>query len=433
MSQMLVALSGGADSVALLLYLLENGEQPAAAHCNFHLRGEESMRDERFVRQFCEARGVKLHVAHFDTAKEAAATGESIEMAARRLRYEWFARLCQEEGYAAVAVAHHMEDNAETLLLNLVRGTGLRGLCGMATDAVNGVNGQVRIVRPLLSWSKGEILAFLEKHGQDYVTDSTNADTRYRRNFLRHRLLPLLETLNPQAVRTLHETAQRLREAEAVYEEGLRACDIRCASSLPGSWRADVERLRALPFARTLLHEWLAPLGFTAAQAESALTMKQGALLQSETHTLTLHRGFIEVAPTPKPLPQTPLPLDGTPITLPDGSQLTAVVMPREQLSAIPRGKNEVALNAAACGEAMFLRSVTEADRFRPFGMKGTKLVSDYLTDVHTSRIGKLADVVLTNGTDIAWLVGERIDARFALNENTTHIVLLMRTVPQNS
>ncbi len=427
MSQTLVALSGGADSVALLLYLLENGQRPAAAHCNFHLRGEESYRDERFVRQLCEQRGVKLHVAHFATEDEAAAQGESIEMAARRLRYEWFARLCREEGYAAVAVAHHMEDNAETLLLNLVRGTGLRGLCGMTSDAPDGISGEVRIVRPLLSWTKQQILAFLKRRNQPYVTDSTNADTHYRRNFLRHRLLPLLETINPQAVRTLHETAQRLREAEAIYELGLKASDIRCPSSLPGSWKVDVERLRSLPFARTLLHEWLAPLGFSAAQEESALTLKQGAVLQSESHTLTLVRGFLEVAPTPVGLPLTPLHLDGTPICLPDGTTLTAVAMARGELSAIPREKDTVALAVDSPSVPLFVRSVAAADRFRPFGMKGTKLVSDYLTDVHASRIGKLAATVLTASDDIAWLVGERIDARFAVTDATRRIVLVTR------
>ncbi len=430
MSQPLVALSGGADSVALLLHLQELGFEPAAAHCNFHLRGEESQRDERFVRQLCKERGVHLHVAQFDTAAEAAATGESIEMCARRLRYEWFAQLCQTEGYAAVAVAHHMEDNAETLLLNLVRGTGLRGLCGMATASTDGVCGKVRVVRPLLSWTKAEILAYLEENGQTYVTDSTNDDIHYRRNFIRHRLLPLLETLNPQAVRSLHETALRLREADAIYKVGLAAVDIRKTSALPGGWTADIEALTALPYARTLLHEWLSPLGFSATQVESALNMKPGALLQSKTHTLTLHRHALELAPTPKPLPPTALALDGTPLELPDGTTLTAVLMDRDALTAIPREANTVALSADALCGTLTIRSVLEADRFKPFGMRGTKLVSDYLTDAHISRIGKLSALAVTDRSGIVWLVGHRIDARCAVTDTTRRVVLLKRQLP---
>lgn len=427
MSQPLVALSGGADSVALLLHLKELGLEPAAAHCNFHLRGEESQRDELFVRQLCQKHRVHLHVAQFDTAAEAAATGESIEMCARRLRYEWFAKLCQEEGYAAVAVAHHMEDNAETLLLNLVRGTGLHGLCGMAIATTDGVCGKVRVARPLLSWTKPEILAYLKEYGQTYVTDSTNDDIHYRRNFIRHRLIPLLETLNPQAVRSLHETALRLREADAIYKVGLAAADIRKPSALPGGWTVDVEALSELPYARTLLHEWLAPLGFTTAQVESALTMKPGALLQSRTHTLTLHRHTLELAPTPKPLAPTVLSLDGTPLVLPDDTTLTALLMDRTALAAIPREANTAALSADAICGMLSIRSVFEADRFKPFGMHGTKLVSDYLTDAHVSRIGKLSSLAVVDESGIAWLVGHRVDARFAVTDTTRRVVLLTR------
>lgn len=433
MPQALVALSGGADSVALLLHLLELGLDIAAAHCNFHLRGEESLRDERFVRQLCEEQGVRLHVAQFDTAAEAAATGESIEMCARRLRYEWFAKLCQEEGYAAVAVAHHMEDNAETVLLNLVRGTGLHGLCGMATAAPDGVCGKVRVARPLLSWTKSEILAYLEEHHQTYVTDSTNADVHYRRNFIRHRLIPLLQTLNPQVVRSLHETALRLREADAIYKLGLAAADIRKPSALPGGWTVDAEALSDLPYARTLLHEWLSPLGFTAAQAESALTMKPGAILQSQTHTLTLHRHALELAPTPKPLPPTTVPLNAAPLVLPDGTTLTAQLIDREALTAIPSEPNTVALSADALCGPLTVRSLLEADRFQPFGMRGTKLVSDYLTDVHTSRIGKLSALAVVDHSGIAWLVGHRIDARFAVTATTRRVILLTRHLPSLS
>ena len=201
---MLIALSGGADSVALLLMMHERGEAEAAAHCNFHLRGEESNRDEQFVRDLCQKLGVRLFVKHFNTEEEAQRTGESIEMAARRLRYDWFEALRKAHGFSNVAVAHHRDDNAETILLNLVRGTGLRGLTGMESERPG-------VVRPLLNLSRRDILNYLQARHQPFVTDSTNADTHFRRNKLRHEVLPLLAEMNPNVVRTLNDMGERLR------------------------------------------------------------------------------------------------------------------------------------------------------------------------------------------------------------------------------
>ena len=185
----LVALSGGADSVALLRLLLRLGYTCHAAHCNFHLRGDESERDELFVRQLCQRLGVTLHVQDFATADYAAAHKVSIEMAARQLRYDWFKRLRAETGCQAVAVAHHRDDNVETLLLNLLRGSGLHGLTGMDYRRDG-------IVRPLLDVSRQQLTGYLGKLGQDYVTDSTNLQPDVRRNRLRLQVLPLLRQLN---------------------------------------------------------------------------------------------------------------------------------------------------------------------------------------------------------------------------------------------
>ena len=177
----LVALSGGADSVALLLLMHEAGYRIEAAHCHFGLRGEESDRDARFAADLCRRLGVRLHTVRFDTRAEARSHGESIEMAARRLRYTWFADLLRRHDLSAVCVAHHMDDDVETMLLNLVRGTGIHGLTGMAYARPG-------VVRPLLDATRADILAYLAARGQDYVTDSSNADTAYKRNLVRHRV-----------------------------------------------------------------------------------------------------------------------------------------------------------------------------------------------------------------------------------------------------
>ena len=196
----LVALSGGADSVALLRILRDLDYQIEAAHCNFHLRGAESDRDEAFVRQLCDSLGIKLHLIHFDTETYASVHQVSIEMAARELRYGYFRSLCKDIGAETVCVAHHRDDAVETFLMNLLRGSGIHGLTGIRPK-----NGQ--IVRPLLCVGRQDILDYLHSIGQDYVTDSTNLESIVLRNKLRLQVLPLLKQLNPKAVENIDKTA----------------------------------------------------------------------------------------------------------------------------------------------------------------------------------------------------------------------------------
>ena len=212
--KVIVALSGGADSVALLLLLGELGYTCEAAHCNFHLRGEESDRDERFVRHLCEERHIPLHVVHFDTARHAAGQHVSIEMAARELRYTWFEELRRKLDAQAIAVAHHADDSIETFLLNLMRGTGINGLRGIRPR-----NGH--IVRPLLCLNREDILRYLEHCGQTYVTDSTNLQDEYTRNKIRLNLLPLMQEINPSVRQAFLRTAAHLDEAATLYNIGI--------------------------------------------------------------------------------------------------------------------------------------------------------------------------------------------------------------------
>lgn len=430
---MLIALSGGADSVALLLMMQERGKAEACAHCNFHLRGNESDRDEEFVRRLCEERGIRLFVKHFDTQTEAARTGESIEMAARRLRYDWFAELCLEHGFKEVAVAHHLNDNAETVLLNLVRGTGLNGLTGMAEERPG-------VVRPLLSLSRHEILDYLRQKGQTYVTDSTNTDTHYRRNKLRHEVLPLLREMNPQIDRTLHETALRLQGVERIYRYGIAQLKkevCRTISSHDGlqddlqahshdGLRIDVRKLSTSPAPETLLYELLAPYGLSAEQSVQALQMRVGAVMESPAgYLLTRTTQEIAVEPLPRPF---------SPVKIPDadgiffrayGLQIGVRRMQRGELTDIPRDKCSAALDADCIKGELILRPIATGDRFVPFGMRGSKLVSDYLTDRHYSRIDKLRAMTVADEHGIVWLVNERPAGHCAVTPATQRIVLL--------
>ena len=210
----IVALSGGADSVALLLILKNLGMSIHAAHCNFHLRGEESERDEQFCVDLCEHEGICLHRIHFDTLTYAEKHKVSIEMAARDLRYRYFAQLARDIEADGICVAHHRDDNVETLLLNLLRGSGVDGLAAIAPKNGN-------ILRPLLCISRQDILDYLAEKGQDYITDSTNLEDDALRNKIRHHVIPLLETLNPAARENIAQSARYLRQAKQMLDDAV--------------------------------------------------------------------------------------------------------------------------------------------------------------------------------------------------------------------
>lgn len=407
--------------------MLEQGHEVESAHCNFQLRGDESQRDESFVRQLCADLGVPFHLQRFDTRAEASATGESIEMAARRLRYAWFEKLRKERGLDAVAVAHHRDDNAETLLLNLLRGSGLRGLCAMAPEVECGEGG-CRIVRPLLQMTRAEILAYLEEKGQAYVVDSTNADTKYRRNFVRHRLLPLLAELNPSISQTLNETAERLREASSLvnYAVGCLREEVLSPRS-DGGVRIDKSALALVPAPGTLLHEWLRGYGFRRQDVETLLVARVGAVVEASSYMATVSAEAIEVASFPQPiLAPIPLPATGS-FSLPSGRtfRVECISLPvgadvRQYISKSPKSAT---LDADRLVGSLTLLTPPEGQRFTPFGLQGTQTVTRYLTNRHRSRIDKLAALIVQDTLGVVWLVGERVDARAAVNKQTKRVV----------
>lgn len=393
------ALSGGADSVALAcaLWILE--VPFTALHVNFGLRGAESDGDEAFVREFCRLHDIPLQVRYLDTREEVAQTGESLEMAARRLRYAWFAELG-----GVVCVAHHLEDQAETLLLRLVRGAGLRGLTAMRAVRADGV------WRPLLQVRKAEILAFLADLQQPYVTDSSNADTQFRRNFVRHRLMPPLREMNPSVDATLAATAEHLQEALSVYEVGMSLLDAELLAEYPdGRTEIDLEAVRRRGAAgREWLRERLAQRGFSPEVSGAVLWARTGALFMTAEVCAVVHgERLLMESDTLPPLP--------------------AIEMrryDREETFAPAREADCVTLDADAVVGRPFVRRVQTGDRFAPFGMcKGTKLVSDYLTDRHRSVLEKRAATVVCDEVGILWLVGETVDRRVAVTASTRNIL----------
>lgn len=402
--KILVALSGGADSVALLRLLLALGYTCEAAHCNFHLRGQESERDEMFVRQLCREQQVPLHVIHFDTEKEAKERHISIEMAARELRYDWFEKIREECSAATIAVAHHQDDSVETFLLNLIRGTGINGLRG-----IHPKNGY--ITRPLLCLDRKQVIDYLKDIGQDYVTDSTNLQDEYTRNKIRLNLLPMMQEINPSVKESILSTAEHLDDAAIIYKKGIDEAKQRI------QMHAGI-RISALllePKAETVLFEILYPLGFNASQVQDifrALYGQPGKVFVStgwrvvkDRELLLIERRQEAVKPILgiKELDYTP---DFT----------------------IPRDKNTACFDADKIHHPLSLRLWKQGDTFVPFGMKGRKKVSDYLTDRKFSVLRKERQWVLCAGDDIIWLVGERSDNRFRIDDATRKILIISTT-----
>ena len=426
----IVALSGGADSVALLLGLLRLGQPLVAAHCNFHLRGEESDADEAFVRQLCEERGVKLYVEHFDTEAYAKQHRISIEMAARELRYDYFEKLRTELGASDIVVAHHRDDNVETLLLNLVRGSGLKGLCGMQRR--NGF-----IVRPLLDVTRKEIEDFLKSEGCAFRVDSTNTDTAFKRNKIRHELLPLLRELNPSIDRTLAETIVRLNEAQTLLEAhsspsspGSLRCDTLAAPLLPAS--LPLSSLHSSNTPLTLIFNFLAPYGFSSAQCRTIArecTNRVGAIYESAAYLCVRDREALIVDKKPIQIDCFEIPLTDGAIKLPNGATLTLRRLRKAELVEIPKSANVACIDLACITPPLFVRSLREGDRFTPFGMKGTQLISDYLTNRKRNRLEKLSALLLCDAESPLWLVNERPDQRVILTE-MTHEVLVVEYIP---
>ena len=408
-SKVLVALSGGADSVALLRILLSLGYVCEAAHCNFCLRGTESERDEDFVRQLCQEQTVPLHVIHFDTTGEASRKHISIEMAARELRYTWFEQVRQACGAAAIAVAHHRDDSAETFLLNLLRGTGINGLQGIRPR-----NGY--IIRPLLCLNRQEIITYLATLKQNYVTDSTNLEDTYMRNKIRLHLLPLMQQITPAANENLLKTAVHLTDAALLYQQAVN--EGRKRILLDGGKAIDIKALLHEPAPNTLLFEVLHPLGFNESQIENiyrSLQSQPGKKFSTGKWTVIKDRDqLLIIEEQQKNIPPV-LDIQTYDYT-PDFN--------------IPHDKHSAAFDTGKLLHPLSLRLWQQGDSFVPFGMKGTKKVSDYLTDRKFSLAQKEQQWVLCCGEDIIWLVGERSDNRFRVNDATQSITIVTLRQP---
>ena len=466
----IVALSGGADSVSLLFVLKhlehELGIGVEAAHCNFHLRGAESVRDEEFCKQLCGRLDVPLHLIHFDTQAYADLHSVSIEMAARDLRYGYFENLRRDIKAQDICVAHHRDDSVETVLLNLVRGTGLRGLRGIKPRNGN-------IIRPLLSLSREDIVQYLGALGESYVTDSTNLHNDVKRNKIRLDVMPLLRELNPSVSQSIFESSLRVGEALKVFDEAMkqsiadvttppRGCTCpkctnqpvrkctnqpllvqqsllhqqRCTLQANHPLTISIDRLKQQPSPEYTLHEILSPRGFTSAQIEqiygSLDTCSAGKIIASDSHELAFDRGSLLVQPRTNVADAARsmrIPETGT-YVFSDSLKIKVAAEDCGDDYVPSRAADCVCLDASDIKFPLTLRHIEQGDRFVPFGMNGMKLVSDYLTDRKKNVFEKRVQLVVTDAQQrIVWLVGERTDNRFRITPHTQQALRLTITV----
>ena len=421
--RVILAVSGGLDSV-VMAELFHRISQPfAIAHVNFGLRGAESEADALFVQNKAEQYGVPFHLIRFDTTAFANQRGISIQMAARELRYDWFRQLLSEYQYTCVATAHHQNDVLETLLLNLTRGTGIAGLHGIAVS-------QSQVIRPMLFSTRDQLATYAEERKLTYREDSSNAEDKYARNRIRHHVVTVLTSLNPALWQTLPRTIDRLRAAETLVQ-----------AELDRSWQEVIELSGEHILLRTdklltqaellfRLTEWLKPYGFVFDQAKQmtdTLLQPVGQVFLSATHRITHERNGLLLEPL-RVTPDYEITLTEWPETPVDiaGQFILSVQIVDKPADFKPDINPNVAyLDADKLTLPITIRPWQKGDRFRPLGLNGHKLVSDLLNDLKLNRSEREQTAVLLSGDAIAWVIGRRIDHRFRVTQETKRVYQL--------
>lgn len=411
----IVGLSGGMDSMVLLDLLTLLGYQCVAAHCNFHLRGEESDRDAAFVKKWCKGIDIPFTSIDFDTTQYAADKKISIEMAARELRYDWFEIVRRQYDAEAVAVAHHKDDSVETVLLNLVRGTGIKGLAGIMPRNRS-------VVRPLLCVTRGEIEGYITERDIPYVFDSTNDDDIFLRNSLRLNIIPQLEKLNPSVKEAIWRTSRNVSEAEKVYNTSIR-------NTIEGLYKEDkidIAELRKTSSPRSVLFEILSPLGFGASVIEDVylgMESVSGKIFHSKSYRLIKDRDFFildRITDNGKGEELFYIGLEVEEITEPIHLEIRKEKKPL----FIEKNRRFLYADLHKLEFPLTLRRWKEGDWFIPFGMKGRKKVSDYFTDRKYNLKEKENAWLLFSGDEIVWIVGERSDDRYKITEGSADVFI---------
>ncbi len=440
----LVAVSGGMDSMCMAeLFVSACGcASVAVAHCNFNLRGEESDGDEALVREWAGQWNLRMHVKSFDTASYARDHDVSIEMAARELRYSWFAQLCIEHGYRYVAVAHHADDNAETFVLNMARGTGLKGLTGMAAVSdLPCTDGYVpaKLIRPMLEFSRKQIEGYVLTHKIPYRNDSSNSSVEYRRNRIRHELFPVLKKLNPSFVATLNREMTYLSEASAIVDEWCRtaAGTVVTGQDEGEGLKISVSRLLSHGQWRYLLYHILEPYGFNPSVLsslenllESDRTMS-GKRFVSRTHELLTERDCLAVCPLSEDIGQeSELTVEDAGLYYFNGSCFLVELCPWTADLPLIQPDGVQIFDASRLNFPLTFRTWRQGDWMIPLGMRGKRKISDIFSDMKYDTAAKRKAIVLAGTSDdsrAAALLWVRMDSVYKVDDRTRYVIRISR------
>lgn len=421
--RILLTVSGGVDSMVMLDLFVSAGYRVGVAHCNFQLRGEESDEDEVLVENRAAGYGVPFYNKRFDTQGEMELTGDSVQIAARRLRYEWFRQLSGAHGYTAVAIAHHADDSIETFFINLMRGTGLKGLTG-----IHKVNG--RIIRPLLFASRREILDYAVAHRIPYREDSSNRSTKYLRNKIRLGIIPLLRGINPNFTELMGANISRLTDAQLFIDRCIESIHDQAVTVTDGIATIDPSRIDPkLPLNYVIYELMSSGYGFKGDVIDDLFEALRrnatGRRFYSKSHVATIDRGRILVAPVAEDDScETELPVTahkaycGNHLLLIEHTDI-------DNIETLRQPANTALLDADLLQWPLRLRRWHEGDTFMPFGLNGMKKVSDFLINEKVSLPEKKRQFVLLSGDDIVWVVGRRIDDRYKVSAKTENILRL--------
>ncbi len=411
--RLLLAVSGGVDSVVLAHLCHDAKLDFALAHCNFNLRGEESDADEAFVIDLADSLDAEIHTENFDTEKYASEKGISIQMAARDLRYEWFEQLRKILNFDFILTAHHANDNLETFLINLIRGTGLEGLSGIKSE-------NQKLIRPLLTFNRKEIEDFARAHNLKWREDSSNASEKYLRNKIRHQIVPLMEEVNPQLLDSFGKTQRHLRESLDLVEDYISLLYPKVVEKNDFGYSLDIDFLKKIPNQKQILYQLLKSFGFTEwNDVYGLLEAQSGKVVYSNTHRLIRDRQKLLLTEKRK-----------------RSDTIEFVVKEGENFMMIPPGtfcisetdslgktsKNCIYVPKRKLQFPLVIRKKQKGDYFYPFGMQGKKKVSRFFKDEKFSLLEKENTWLLCSEGEIVWVINHRADDRFAVEEGDKDI-----------
>lgn len=425
--RVLLTVSGGVDSMVMLSLFARSGYDIGVAHCNFQLRGPEAEEDEVLVEREAAKYGVPYYNTRFDTAAEMERTGESVQMAARRLRYEWFDRLSREHGYRTVAIAHHADDSIETFFINLFRGTGLRGLTG-----IHQVNG--KIVRPLLFASRRDILEYAMAHKIAFREDSSNRSTKYLRNKIRLGLVPRMREISPKFTQVMSANVKRLTDAQLFITRSIEMIRREAESRENDFIVIDPAKIHPGLPADFVIYELMSTgYGFRGdaidALNKSLATGVSGKRFYARDYMAYIDRGRIVITPVaPDDACETAVERDAV-RTFCGNSVLYYTNLDIDNVESLHVPEHIALIDADKLHYPLHVRRWNDGDHFIPLGMEGHKKVSDFLIDEKVPLAEKQRQFVLLDGDRIVWLIGRRIDERYKVGPETENILKIVKEV----